>query len=413
MSRPPSPPVRSVLPTVIVDFALAYLGYFLIMPILPLALAATFHGESATWTGIALGALALAMRGGSLFVTGWMHRSSVRTAIAVGLFLVALGFFATAMPLPHPVLVVTALAVAGLGMSINSVAVRSHVAIRVRDRAEQNTVFSVIQVIVNVAAALGPIGANLLLGSGAFTYALLGSSALFIIAAISVPLTVPRSSQLAEGATRAPQRRRLIHDLLADPSLRRISTVVLVGGFLYGQFFSSLAILINRSTEQPLLRAGFYTLNALLVVVAQLPVATLVNRAMGRRTSALQVLVVGVVVMGLSFGLVATGGSVLTAYLAIAVFSLGETLYTPMVNTAFVDASHGRPVVEAFNMRQLATAIGESLGAFAGGWLYLEAVSSGAEPVYWASLAVLAILTLPMLRPQRQPERATAASSVE
>lgn len=405
--------VRTVLPTVVVDFALAYLGYFLIMPILPLALTATFREQSATWTGTALGALALSMRGGSLFVTGWMHRSSVRAATTAGLLLVALGFFAAAPPLPHPLMVVAALSVAGLGLSINSVAVRSYVAIRVSDGTEQNTVFSVIQVIVNVAAALGPIGANLLLGSGDFTLALLGSSALFVLAAIIVPLTIPRSCLLAEGATRAPQRLRLVHDLIVDPALRRISGIVIVGGFLYGQFFSSLAILINRSTDEPLLRAGFYTLNAILVVAAQLPVTTLVNRAMGRRTSALQVLVRGVVVMGLSFGLVATGGNVLTAYLAIAVFSLGETLYTPMVNTAFVGASHGRPVVEVFNMRQLATAIGESLGAFAGGWLYLEAVASGAEPVYWASLAVLAILTLPMLRRQREPQRSTAASSVE
>lgn len=85
------------------------------------------------------------------------------------------------------------------------------------------------------------------------------------------------------------------------------------------------------------------------------------------------------------------------AYVAIVVFSLGETVYAPMVNTAFVEASEGRPVVEALNLRQVAAATGEGLGAAAGGWLYWEMTSVGREPLYWGALGLFALLTLPML----------------
>jgi MFS family permease len=384
--------VRAVLPAVVVDYVLTHLGYFVVMPILPLLLAASFAGEPITWTGIALGAMSFAMRGGTLFVSGWMHRASVRAAVVAGLLLVALGFTITGIT-SNPWLVTAALTIAGLGFSVNGIATRGYVALRVDDSAGQNTVFGIIQVVVNLAAAIGPVIANLLLGQGAYQLALLGSAGLFLLTALIVPATIPAGSHLAEGSTRPPLKLGLLRDIVVDPALRRISLVVLVGGFLYGQFFSSLAVMVNRATEEPLLRAGFYTLNAVIVVAAQLPATRLVNRALAGRARTLDVLVAGIVVFGLSFALVAAGGAgLVAAYAGIVLFSIGETIYTPTVNTAFIEAARGRPVVEAFNLRQIASATGESLGALAGGWLYLVAVSASRESAYWGGLAALALL---------------------
>lgn len=389
--------VRRVLPAVITDYALTHFAYFVVMPVLPMMLAATLRSGSASWIGLCLGALSLAMRGGSLFVSGWMHRTSVRTSVAVGLVTVAVGFLVTAC-VDAPILVLVALTLAGLGFSINGIAIRSYVALRVEDRAGQNTAFSVIQVVVNVAAAAGPVIANLLLDSAWFRASLVGSAALFLLAAVIVPLTVQSGAHLGEGATRPPLKLLLVRELVTGPQLRRIAGVVVVGGVLYGQFFSSFAIMVNDATDEPLLRAGFYTLNAILVVVLQFFVTGLVNRAQASGTTSVQVLVTGVLLFGGAFAvLVMAGGGVLIAYVAIVVFSLGETVYTPMVNTAFVEASEDRPVVEAFNLRQVVVATGEGLGAFAGGWLYVEAATRGLAPFYWATLGLLALGTLPML----------------
>lgn len=389
--------VRRVLPAVITDYALTHVAYFVVMPVLPMMLDATLRSGSASWIGLCLGALSLAMRGGSLFVSGWMHRTSVRTSVAVGLVMVAAGFLVTAS-VDAPILVLVALTLAGLGFSINGTAIRGYVALRVEDRAGQNTAFSVIQVVVNVAAAVGPVIANLLLDSAWFRASLVGSAALFLLAAVIVPLTVHRGAHLGEGATRPPLKLLLVRELITGPQLRRIAGVVVIGGVLYGQFFSSFAIMVNDATDEPLLRAGFYTLNAILVVVLQFFVTGLVNRAQASGTTSVQVLVTGVLLFGVAFAvLVMAGGGVLIAYVAIAVFSLGETVYTPMVNTAFVEASEGRPVVEAFNLRQVVVATGEGLGAFAGGWLYVEAAARGLAPLYWGTLGLLALGTLPML----------------
>ena len=54
--------VRAVLPVVVVDYALTHIGYFVVMPVLPLMLAASLEAQDATWIGLCLGALSLSMR---------------------------------------------------------------------------------------------------------------------------------------------------------------------------------------------------------------------------------------------------------------------------------------------------------------------------------------------------------------
>lgn len=384
---------RVVMPAVITDYVLTHLGYFAIMPILPLLLENFIEGPSrAAWTGIALGAMIFMARGGSLFVGGWMHRGSVHRAVAAGLILAAMGFTLTSI-VSWPILVTLALAAVGLGFSINGIAMRGYVALCVQGQEDRNTIFSLIQILVNLAAAVGPVIAYLLMDHQAYRAALLGSGGLFMLAAVVVPCKIQRGCRLDKGATRPPLKLCLFREIIVDPGIRRTSLVVFVGGILYGQFFSSFPVMVHHANSDPFLRAGFYTLNALLIVAFQIPVTRFVNRLLARRVRPVTVLVWGVMVFGLAFLLSALGGqSLLTAYLTIAVFSVGETIYTPMVNTAFLSISKGRPIVEIFNLRQIATAAGESLGALIGGWMFLEATSRSWESMYWGVLAVLAMV---------------------
>src|SRR5213076_249651 len=56
---------------------------------------------------------------------------------------------------------------------------------------------------------------------------------------------------------------------------------------------------------------------------------------------------------------------------------------------AQVEHLDDRPVVEVFNLRQVATATGESAGSFAGGSLFLLAGAHGLTSGYWFTLAAL------------------------
>lgn len=99
------------------------------------------------------------------------------------------------------------------------------------------------------------------------------------------------------------------------------------------------------------------------------------------------------VVFGLAFALLAVTNDPLTIYAAVAVFSVAEMLFTPMVDTSFAELP-GTSVTERFNVRQVVTSLGEAGGVFVGATGFQLAVDHSAGSLYWLVLTVLLALTL-------------------
>lgn len=374
------------------DYVLSHLGYFTVMPVLPILLAVQLADHGAQWVGIALFALAAAVRGGSLVVTRVIHRSPVRTTVVAGLLLAGGGFAASGW-VAHPVAVIAALAVAGLGISVNALAMRAYIAVSTDDVARRNEMYSAIQVAVNVSAAFGPVLANVLLSAGRGRVLLI-VTACYLAAAVAMALLVPGSARL-DGDAAPPTPVLRLGRLLWSRRFRAISVPVIGGSLLYAQFFSAFALLVNLASEDTLVRAGCFTLNAVLVVALQVPVSRWISRRLVNGDPPARWLVVGVALFGLSFVVAAVGGTtVATAYVAITVLSVAETVFTPLVSTAFVEAGRGRQAVEILNLRQIAATIGESTGALIGGSFFLAAVDAGRTSLFWGALVVVAVLTV-------------------
>jgi hypothetical protein len=269
---------------------------------------------------------------------------------------------------------------------------RVYVAMSLPKASDRNTVFSAVQVAVNVSAAIGPVIANLLVGRDGGTRLLPAVAAMYGLAAAVVAAALPRGLVSGDGDVRPPLRLGLVRDMVANPEVRRISAVTIAGSFLYAQLFSALALHVADLTDSPLLRAGVFTENAVVVVAAQIPVALLVKRRLDAGAKPVLFLVWGIAGFGASFAVLGAAGALVAGTFAgVAVFSLAETLFTPMVNTAYGEIPGDRPLVELFNMRQVAASIGESLGSFAGGALFLAAERHSAAWGYWTALAVLAL----------------------
>ncbi len=85
-------------------------------------------------------------------------------------------------------------------------------------------------------------------------------------------------------------------------------------------------------------------------------------------------------------------------FAGIVVFSLGEALYVPLVDTAFADLA-ADSAYESFNARQVVTAAGESLGSFAGSAGYLVLGAQFGHGAWFlivgaTALAVLGVLAV-------------------
>lgn len=387
---------RAVSIPVVFDYLLSHLGFFSVLPVLPLLLDGLHNDVGPLFIGASLFAFNFAVRGASLFCSRLLHRSPIRRAMATGLLMAAAGFVLLPWA-PGAVTSVLCLLVAGTGISINGLMARVYVALSIDDPAGRNTVFSAVQVAVNVGAALGPVVANLLLGRQLDVLLMCGVAVMYVLAAVVVVLALPRELRPGDGDVRPPLRLGLLRDVVLDPHVRRVSAITAVGSFLYAQFFSAIVLHVAELTDSAPLRASFFTLNAVLVVVVQIPVSAITSRRLAGGASPVGFLLAGALGFAAAFIVMGvTGAAVAGAFAAVVVFSVAETLFTPMVNTAFSEIPGNRPAVELFNLRQVAATAGESAGAFTGGTLFLVALGLGAVPAYWLLLAVCgAVAVLP------------------
>lgn len=394
----PSSNVAAVATRVVSNFLFANLGMFALLPVLPVWLGRVTDGDDAWFVGFALFVFAFCVRGASLFFAGLLHRTPVRLAMSGGLMVAAVSFAVMTL-VDRPVGILLLLILAGAGISANSLMARVYIAMSLPSSPDRNTVFAALQIAVNISAALGPVAANLLFSDQGGATVLLAVAAAYGLAAVVVALSTPKGMVPGDGDVRPPLRFQIIKDMADDNGIRRISVVTIVGTFLYAQLFSALVLHVATLTDSALLRASFFTTNALVIVIAQVPVAMLTKRLLNRGTSPLALLVVGIAGFGVAFLLLGWVGAMLAGtLLAVVMFSLAETVFTPIVNTAFGELPGDRPLVEVFNMRQVAVTIGESSGSFAGGALFLLAASRGATQFYWYALAGSAVLTVVAFR---------------
>jgi DHA1 family multidrug resistance protein-like MFS transporter len=210
-----------------------------------------------------------------------------------------------------------------------------------------------------------------------------GLAAMFVAVAIRAGLR-PRDT-----SSRKPHLAGLLPTMARDRRVRRVSLATLVGSFLYGQFFSAFVLEVAQMTTSAALRASFFTVNAIAVAALQVPAARHARRGLDRSVPALRYLLIGTVMFSaayLIFGI--AGSTAVGAFVGVAVFSLAETYFAPAVNIAYAEIADDRPVVEAFNLRQVAVSVGESLGSFCGGAIFLLAVAHGLRAEYWIILAI-------------------------
>ncbi|MFF0623811.1 MFS transporter [Streptomyces sp. NPDC004296] len=244
-----------------------------------------------------------------------------------------------------------------------------------------------------MAAAVGPLAANLLVGD--LPRVLLPAIAgIYLLTATLMFVLVPRDLRPADSAARKPQGLRVVADMVRDPRVRTVSLLALVGSVMYGQFFSAFAIHTTHVTGSPTVRGAYYTANAVIIVAGQLLIKRLANRALGRWHAPWIILCVGISVFGLSFLLLALpGASIALTFLAVGVFAVAEMVFSPMVSTAYAQLGDGRPMVEVFNFRQVGATLGESLGGFTGGALFTTLFQHRLGSAYWAGTALVGLTT--------------------
>jgi MFS family permease len=367
------------------DHMAGNLGQYMILPVLGAFLSAQVSG---TWiVGVGLFLYSASAGVSALLVNRWLPRFSIVGAMTGSTVLSALGF--GLMPYSHDGTVqILLVVVAGFGGSVHFLLSRVLVAEVVPDQVGRHKVYSMLQIVVNLAAALGPFLAGLLY-SAADPRILLGVVACcYLLAGLSLWFGIPRGLRPTATSSPWPVSRAVLRLVRDDPWIRRTVAICVLGAFVYGQLYSAFALFVARDIDSTLVRAALLAAPALAIVIFQSAVTTVTGNLLAKGHRPFTILVYGAVLFSASMVVLGVGlPIVLGAAAAVALFSTAEMLFTPMVSVAFA----GLPVkstLEAFNLRQVSWTAGEAIGSLAGGTLFLALHQAGLAHGYWLGVAL-------------------------
>ncbi|KJK35274.1 hypothetical protein UK23_42950 [Lentzea aerocolonigenes] len=375
-----------------VDQGLGCLGLYSVLPVLGVLLAT---GSSTAFVGIGLFAYSASAGLSALLLNRWLTRLTYLRGMAGSMVLSAVAFGS----LPHvgsPLAKVALLVIAGLGVSVHYLMSRVLIAEELRSDIGRNRMYSMLQIAVNLAAALGPfIGGFLIVVDAKLLLAVV--AACYLLAGLAVFAGVPGGLRPAPAAAAWPISGEVLRWTVTDPATRRLVVIGATGAFVYGHFYSAIALLVAQEfADSKFLRGALIAGPALAIAVFQGPVTAVVTRIMRRGATPFTVLVRGSFIFTLALF---TLGLDVPAWwgtaIAVSIFALAEMVFTPMQSTAFAGLAI-ESKFEAFNLRQVCWTAGEALGSLAGGSVFLTMYYAGAHHVYWLALAafVLVVTTL-------------------
>ena len=337
------------------------LGFYMLIPLL------AFHLlDDLSLTVVVVGILAAVRSGTQQGLMPWSgtlaDRFGHRRAIATGVLVRAGGFALFAFVESVPGLVV-ACVLAGLGGSLFHPASYAMYAVLAQDR-NRVTVYSWREMLSNLGFVLGPLLGGLLAGIG-FSWVCLASAALFVaaflITVIGLPRDHPRPRPGDREAGRGPLRSALL-----DRRFRRFCLAVAGGWVLFSQLYLVVPLRAADVLPSTVGIGSVYSVAAVVMVVTMLPLAGAADRWLRPETA----LALGTLGLGAGLLLLGVWPSVSGLVAGVVVFTLGQALFQPIMNSTVSSFAREDSIASYFGVHGLALALGGILGGVGGGLLY-------------------------------------------
>ncbi|WP_327284133.1 MDR family MFS transporter [Streptomyces sp. NBC_01205] len=337
------------------------------------------QGFSAFQAGVALGVVGVGAFIGNAVGGTVADRFGRRTAIAVSMFGSSA---ATALvPLTHGLIATTALVgLVGVFAQLYRPAAGA-LLVDVVPEEQRVTAFAVLRLAINVGMAVGPLVGGLLSGAS-YTYVFLGdalfSFAFGVLALCTLPGGLPDTQAgAAAGATKGKGGYR---EVLSDrPYLLFLGSMV-AATFVYGQSTATLPLHVTDAGFGNKVYGLLLGLNALLCVVIELPLTKHTERRNPRR-----VIAAGLALLGIGVALTGAAQAVWLLALTVVVWTVAETVYTPIANAYPAEFSPAHLRGRYQGAEGIAHTLGGALGPAVGGLLY-----SISPSLHWTACAAVA-----------------------
>ena len=360
-------------------------GLFGLLSTLAVSLtAANFDGAQ---TGFLILVFTIANKTAKVPLARWLDKISVASSVLIGCLTAATGFVVL-QTANGMALTAAALALAGLGVSVNALASKQ-LAAAASDRAQSRArLFSLINIAVNIASAAAAPVALFFVSRHHYDYVLTGVAAIYCIAGVTTFLNYSRMrpGRRAHASLATLGGYRTVLDV---PGMRSFLLINFLGWFCYGQLFNSLALYVSSTLRSPDKLGWLYTLNALLIVVAQMSVTRLTEWWTKDRQAITAV--AAYTTFTLSFITIYLVPGYLGAVMAVIVFTLAEMMFVPTMDVLLLRVLGQKSRAIGYAMFSLGDAAGEGVGGGVGVALYRLLAGSGYGQEFWLITAAVAL----------------------
>ncbi|MFA7762788.1 MFS transporter [Streptomyces sp. NRRL S-448] len=377
----PAATVRRLLLALFLNFGITSIACYSLLPMLPVLMEG-WHSGPVTVGGVLFVFSALRFCG--FIVVDRLDLSRVRLTLTMSLAVAAALMGGAVLLRGERTAVVLLVFGVAVCMSINSVTVRTCIGDFVESAEERVGAFSRLQVVTNLCSAGGPMLGALLYFQSAGKWMLV-TALIFGVSAAMTLLAVPKGLTLS--THRSPKDRSWWRGALRNRDLRRVALASFTCFILYSQLFSAMPLYLF-DIAQPAVAGSVFLVNALLVVLLQMPVGRWAGRRMARSGGGLRMFATVSACMAAS--LLLTGLShlaIAVLVLAILIFTVGETILGAVNDQSFMEVKGDLDTLSSVKCRMAVTALGSSVGSFIGGSCSLAVAHAWRFDAYWYLIA--------------------------
>jgi MFS transporter, DHA1 family, multidrug resistance protein len=354
-----------------------------------LAVSLTAEHFTGAETGLLILVFTIANKTAKVPLARWLDRVPAPSSVLLGCLTAACGFGCLQVA-RGTVLTACSLALAGLGVSVNALASKQLAAAASDGMASRARLFSLINIAVNVASAVAAPVALFFVDRHHHGWVLTGVAAVYCAAGTTTYLNYSRTGLERQAGAGVSSLRSYL-TILRLPGMRAFMLVNMLGWLCYGQLFNALALHVS-STLHAQGRLGFlYTLNALLIVGAQLGVTRLAESWSKGRQDA--VAVASYTTFALAFAVVCLVPGYPGAVAGVVVFTVAEMLFVPTMDVLLLKLLGQESRAIGYGIFSIGNAVGEGIGGGLGVAVYRWTASGGGHPgAFWLGAAVLGLL---------------------
>lgn len=269
---------------------------------------------------------------------------------------------------------------AGLGGGFASPSLQSLV-MKSSTYEERTKVSSLRASATNAGLLIGPILAGIVIWTGYIPFVFIFAGILYLIGACLLILLI--DSPIRESRVKRLPMYHVI-EILNNKSFICLLIFTLMFYILYAQLFITLPEYAKQFTDQI---QTLFLVNGVTGLLLQFPAGLLISKINKFRSF----LILGIVLIFLSFFTLTLWKDFIVLYIAILLFTIGQTILLPIIETSIAHHSDQSGNMGLyFGVSNLSDGIGRPLGSMLGGWL----LYSLQPTLVWFIFSLLTFATL-------------------